>query len=270
MRGLLTKTLLEVWLTTLLFGLALLAATMLLTYVLPQIHQALGAVLDQLPLVRFMLSGLLGTELGGEITARSLQALIWVHPAVLALVWAHEIFFCTRTPAGEIDRGTIDVLLSLPVSRRAVYGCESIAWLASGLFVLSMGLLGHRIAAPTIPAALRPELSRAILVMTNLYCVYIAVGGIALLVSALSDRRGRAVAAVFAILLASFLLNFLANFWPPAGHIAFLGILKYYQPVQILQHGDLPVRDVTVLLLVGGVAWVSGGEVLARRSICTV
>jgi len=46
------------------------------------------------------------------------------------------------------------------------------------------------------------------LVMANFFGVYLAVGGIAFLVSALSDRRGRAMAVVFAIVLASFLLNF--------------------------------------------------------------
>jgi ABC-2 type transport system permease protein len=173
-------------------------------------------------------------------------------------------------PAGEIDRGTIDVLLGLPVSRRAVYFCESIVWLVSGLLIIVMGLLGHRIAAPAMPEEMRPELSRAVLVMTNLYCVYVAVGGIAFLASALSDRRGRAMAIVFGLVLASFLLNFVAQFWPPAQQIAFLGVMEYYQPAQILQSGDFPIRDAAVLLLVGGSAWVLGGEVVARRSICTI
>jgi ABC-2 type transport system permease protein len=227
MRGLFTKTLHEVWLTTLLFGLALCVVIMLLSYVLPQIHEALGELLQRIPVAKAFLTVLLGTSLGNEISARTMQAFLWVHPVVLALVWAHEVNLCTRMPAGEIDRGTIDVLLSLPVSRREVYWCESVVWLASGLFVLSMGLVGHLIVAPTMPDDLRPQLSRALLVMANLYCVYIAVGGIAFLVSALSDRRGRAVAVVFGILLASFLLNFIANFWRPAQHIAFLGILQY-------------------------------------------
>lgn len=270
MRGLFTKTFHELWLPTLLFGVALCAVKMLLTYILPQIHEALGDVLHKLPIAKTFLTVLLGTALGNEISARTMQAFLWVHPVVLALIWAHEINLCTRIPAGEIDRGTIDVLLSLPVSRRAVYYSETIAWLTTGVFVLSLGLAGHLIAAPTMPAQLRPELPRAMLVMTNLYCVYIAVGGIAFLISALSDRRGRAIAAIFAVLLASFLLNFIANFWPPARHIAFLSILEYYQPAQILQHAALPVRDLTVLLAVGVVTWLLGGEVLARRSICTV
>ena len=270
MRGLFTKALYEVWLTTLLFCFSLLAVTSLLTYILPQFQEGLGGVFDELPFVRSMLTALLGTELGDEITARSMQVLIWVHPVVLALVWTHETVLCTRMPAGEIDRGTIDVLLGLPVSRRAVYCCESIVWLVSGLLLLGMGLLGHRIAAPAMPEAIRPELSRAVLVMANLYGIYVAVGGIAFLVSALSDRRGRAMAIVFGILLASFLLNFVAEFWEPAEKIAFLSVMKYYQPAQILLSGDFPIRDVAVLLSVGGSAWLLGGEVVARRSICTV
>jgi ABC-2 type transport system permease protein len=270
MRGLLTKTLYEVWLPTLLYGIGLFVVKMILTYILPQIHEALGEVLHRLPFARTFLTILLGNTLGAEISARSMQAFLYVHPVVLALVWAHAVTLCTRMPAAEIDRGTIDVLLSLPVSRRAVYACESAVWLISGLFVLMMGLAGHLIAAPRMPDELRPELPRIVFVLVNLYCVYIAVGGIALLVSAMSDHRGRAVAVVFAILLASFLLNFIANFWEPAKQIAFLGILEYYRPAQVLQNGNFPARDVIVLLAVGLATWLAGGEILARRSITTV
>ena len=270
MRGLLTKTLHEVWLPTLLFGSSLSVVMALLTYILPQFQEGIGDVLDQIPFVRSMLTALLGTELGDEISARTMQAFLWVHPVVLALVWAHEIAFCTRMPAGEIDRGTIDVLLGLPVSRRAVYFCESIAWLVTGLLILVMGLLGHLIAAPAMPEEMRPELSRSVMVMVNLYCVYVAVGGIAFLVSALNNQRGRAIAVVFGIVLVSFLLNFVSQFWEPAKQIAFLGVMEYYQPAQILQSADVPIRDVSVLLFVGGSMWLLGGEVVARRSICTV
>ena len=270
MRGLLTKTLYEVWLPTLLFGCSLLVVMALLTHVLPQLQEGLSGILNQVPFVRSMLTALLGTELGNQINARTMQAFLWVHPVVLALLWAHEIALCTRMPAGEIDRGTIDVLLSLPVSRRTVYVGESMVWLASGILILAMGLLGHRLAAPAMSAPTRPDLWTAVLVVANLYCVYVAVGGIAFLVSALSDRRGRAMAIVFGIVLASFLLNFVAQFWEPARQVAFLGIMEYYQPAKILQNGDFPGGDVAVLLLVGGVCWLLGGEVLARRSICTV
>jgi hypothetical protein len=121
-----------------------------------------------------------------------------------------------------------------------------------------------------MPAAMRPELSYAAMVMTNLYGVYVAVGGMACLVSALSDRRGRAMAIVFSIVLTSFLLNFVAQFWEPARHVAFLGVLEYYQPARILQSGDFPTQNVAILISIGGATVLLGGEVVARRSICTL
>ena len=71
-------------------------------------------------------------------------------------------------------------------------------------------------------------------------------------------------------MLASLLLNFLAQFWEPAEQVAFLSVMTYYQPAQILRSGQLSAGDVTVLLVTATAMWLVGGEVVARRSICTV
>jgi ABC-2 type transport system permease protein len=270
MRGMLLKILHEVWLPTLLFGLGLFLIKALLTHVLPQVVQGMGEIFEQFPIAKTFLTALLGTEVGEQITARTMQAFLWVHPVVLALLWGHEITLGTRMPAGEIDRGTIDVLLSWPVSRRRIYLCESLVWLASGILLIGLGYLGHRSTVSTMPVTMRPEWSRAAMVMANLLCVYVAIGGIVLLVSALSDRRGRAVAVVFALVLASFLLNFLAQFWWLAKRVAFLSVMQYYQPAKILSSGVFPWHDAIVLLMVGTTAWVLGCEIFARRNICTL
>ena len=269
-RGLLAKTIREVWLTTLLLGAALSLVMALLTYILPQVQESFNDIFSQMPFVKTLITALLGTDIGDQMTAQTMQAFLWVHPVVLAIVWSYEIAFCTRVPAGEIDRGTIDVLLGLPVSRRTMYGCESTACLIGGGMILCMGLMGHRFMAHAMPAEFRLALPRVILVMVNLFCVYAAVGGTAYLVSACSDRRGRAMAIVLGIVLASFLLNFVAQFWNPARHMAFLSVMNYYRPAQIVRTGQLPTSDLAVLLVTAAVTWQLGSEVVARRSICTV
>lgn len=270
MRGLIRKSLYEVWLPTLLFGCGLFGVMGLLTHILPQIYEGLAHIVDQIPFIRPVLTALLGVKVDEEITAQTMQAFLWVHPLVLALTWGHEITLCTRLPAGEIDRGTVDFLFGLPVSRFGAYVCESIVWLATGVLVVLAGYMGHRLATPGLPPEMWPAFSRAALVMINMYCVYVAVGGIALLVSALSDRRGRAVGIVFGIAMASFLLNFLAQFWEPAKNFAFLGVMQYYRPAQIIHSGQTPWQDMGVLLAVGATAWVLGAIAFSRRSICTV
>lgn len=270
MRGLLAKIVREVWIGTLLVCLAMLGINALLTFIIPKIQEGISEAIDHLPLAKNMLSALLGTEIGEQVTAQAMQSFLWVHPVVLALLWVHETNLATRVPAGEIDRGTIDFILGLPISRRRLYLAEVLVWIVSGLLILAFGFLGHRLAAPTMPAELRPDTYTAMLVIVNLYCVYLAVGGIGYLVSSLLSNRGAAMSTVFAIVLASFLLAFVAQFWPPAERLAFLGVLNYYTPADILQTGALPMRDISVLLAIAGVTLTAGCEIGARRSLCTV
>ena len=86
------------------------------------------------------------------------QAFLWVHPTVLTLVWAHEVVCCTRTPAGEIDRGTIDFLLGLPVSRVKIFAAELLGWLLSGVCILCCGYIGHWLASVYHEPDMRPPL----------------------------------------------------------------------------------------------------------------
>ena len=270
MRGLIAKTLRETWPTTALLAGALLVVSFFLTFVLPQFQKEVGELLTQLPVVKSMVSALLGIDIEEESTAQLMQGLVWVHPMVLAILWTHAIIFCTRVPAGEISGGTIDFLLSMPVSRRTVYCSETLTWLLSGLFVVVLGVAGHAAGAWVGAMLNRPEPASILFVVVNEYGLYIAVGGVTYMFAAMSDRRGRAAAVVLGIVLASFLLNFLARIWEPAEQVAFLGLLEYYRPAEIVRSGIFPLRDMIVLLLIGGVTWVMGGVVMIRRSICTV
>jgi hypothetical protein len=72
---------------------------------------------------------------------------------------------------------------------------------------------------------------------------------------------------LFALVLGSFFLHVLGQFWKPAESILFLGVLHYYQPFEILQSGRWAWGDMIVLATVGAACWTAGGHVLARRNI---
>lgn len=293
MSGLLRKIAIEVrwpvvWFSA---GLALIMA--LLTSLLPKVLGDIDKVFKRLAFVKPLLTALLGVDPGEQMTAQMSQAFLWVHPTVLTLLWTHSVMYCTRLPAGEVDRGTADFLLGLPVSRWKVFWCESIGWLVSGGLILAAGYCGHTIASVWVQPEMMPPAVVTLYVMTNLLCVYLAVGGFAFLVSSLSDRRGRAVGVIFAVLLLSFLLNFVAQFWDPfrpesetadlpslrmpladpshepAVTLATFSVMDYYRPAIIIQSEAFPVRDVTVLLVLFGLTWTAAGIVFRRRSICT-
>jgi hypothetical protein len=75
---------------------------------------------------------------------------------------------------------------------------------------------------------------------------------------------------VFVIVVASFLLNYLAQFWEPAQKFAPLGMLRYYRPLFIFRDGAWPWRDIVILLGAGALLWITGGIIFARRDLSTL
>jgi len=267
MSGVILKSVRETWVITLIMAIALCVLELLLHAILPQFQAQASELFMQMPFFRTMISALMGADVGDSFSASVIQAILWLHPVVLTVVWAHAIILCSRVPPGEIDRGTIDVLLAQPVSRRRLYLGDSIVCAASGLVVLVGAFIGTRIGAAVWMPDATPGFRSVLLVLANFAALYIAVAGLSCLVSSCLSSRGRALGIVFAIVLASFLLNFLAQAWAPARAVSFLGVLEYYRPADILRTGNAPVADVAVLLATGLVAWIVGCEVFARRDI---
>ena len=72
-------------------------------------------------------------------------------------------------------------------------------------------------------------------------------------------------------LLASFLLNFLAQFQDWAKLISrWLSVMEYYRPAIIIQTGVFPWFDILALITISVLMWIASGLVFRNRSICTV
>ena len=269
-RGLIIRAFREMWPTTLLLGIVLMGVEAALAFVLPKFSAQISQDWLQMEFVRNIMQAMLGTDVTARIGPHLFHAMAWVHPVVLALGWSHALVCCTRVPAGEVDRGTADVLLGLPVSRWEVFLSETCVWLLCGAAMLVAALAGNLLGGLGLPPEQRPEPSRVLIVLLNFFCLYGAVGGIAWLVSAFSSRRGRAMTIVFLILLVLFLLHYLAQFWQPLENFVFLSPLHYHRPVDVMASGAWPWRDMLVLTGAGAALWLAAGFVFARRDLCTV
>jgi hypothetical protein len=269
-RGLMIRAFRETWSMTLVLAVVFFGVETALGYILPKFGAQMSSQWLQMDFARGIIQAMLGTEVTDRIGPPMFQALAWVHPVVLALTWAHAVICCTRVPAGEVDRGTVDVLLGLPVSRREVFLSETLVWLASGAILCGAGLLGNVTGGLSLPPEQRPLFSRTLPVLLNLFCLYVAVGGLAWLVSSFSSRRGRAMTIIFLILLALFLLNYLAQLWPPLEKLVVFSPLHYHLPVAVFGNGVWPWGDMGLLAFSGALLWLAGGIVFARRDLCTV
>jgi ABC-2 type transport system permease protein len=269
-RGLFIKSLRELAPPTLLLGGALFLVHMVMQIILPRVAEQARGQMMQMPFAQNIIKAMLGTETMPEAGPRLFLSIPWAHPVVMALVWAHAIIGATRLPAGEVDRGTIDILLGMPVSRWRLFVTDSAAWALCGAAVLLAGLAGNQVGAMTVSPEQRAQVPRLLMVLVNLWTFYAAVGGLAWLMSALSDRRGKAMTGAFVFVLASFLLNYLAQLWEPMERLGFLSALRYYRPLFILNDGAWPGRDVAVLGASAAVLWGAAGVAFARRDLSTI
>lgn len=269
-KGLIYKTIHETWLSTVGFAAALFAFQIIVTVVLPSLRDELTVVLENLKFVQYIIAALLGTGVSDTIGPQVLSAVPWVHPVMLTLVGAHAIMFCTRVPAGEIDGGTIDLLLGLPVGRPTVIASDTVVFVLWGVLLTCGALAGSYLGTWWASVNGSSGASWRLAVAANLFCEYLVVGSIAWVVSALSERRGRAVGVVFAIVVASFVLNTLATFNETFRSFSFLGLMNYYRPLRVLRGDGWPIADMVVLLVVAGVLWCAAILAFARRDVRTV
>ena len=217
--------------------------------------------------LRNLVHALLGADLAGDLTATSLITIGFAHPILYTLVWGFVLATGTRVLAGEVDRGTADLLLSLPISRPRVYASVSLVWALAGIPMCLAPLAGIWLGEWASPMSEPLEYSRLRLPPANLYALYLAIGGGTMLVSSFLSRRGVAIAIVLAALLASFLLSFLTQFWSLAKTMSFLGILHYYRPLETVRTGQWPLAEMGVLCAVGGALWLGGMYWFSRRDI---
>ena len=266
-RGLISKAVHEVWLSTLLLAVSIALTELLLIYILQLFSREMSDTWLRVKIVQKMIQGLLGTSVAGGLGGDVMAAIPWVHPLILILTWAHAIALCTRLPVGEIDRGTIDVLLSLPASRTRHYCCESIVWFVAGAAVITAALIGNAIGNRLFSPDAERGVLPSIIAAANLFMLYLAVGGITRLISSIASHRGRAIAVAFGVVFTSFLLNFLAQSWPSAQSAASLSVLNYYQPLAILGSGIWPVADLATLAAVALALWLAAAVIFTRRDI---
>lgn len=256
----------------LILGLVFLSAMIIAVLVIVALSSAPTNLVTQwleLPLVRNLFRTLLGGDIMNMLNRTGFGAFAFVHPMMLSLVWAFLIVITTGSLTGEIDRGTADLLMSLPVSRLGVYVSISVVVLASGALLAVAPWLGALLCESYGDWDNPIMLGRLALVIVNNLLAIWAVAGVGLAVSAWTSRRGVAASILFGWLLVSFALNFLAALWEPAKPLARLSLMEYFLPLIIVREAELDFGHLTVLGIIAIAGWIIGAVVFVRRDIRT-
>jgi ABC-2 type transport system permease protein len=205
-----------------------------------------------------------------NITQTSATLMGFLTSKHFAFVWILMVIFLMLSFAGgaiakEVDKLTMGLLLSLPISRLRIY----ITRLIAGVFGLVVFI------------ALTELITWPIAKIFNYACPWIdvfnvgllgflfglAVLGIAMMFSALTSDSGKVYGLAGGLLLVMYVINIASQLKDQLDKLKYVSIFHYYIPGDVIDGGHL---DHTSLLVLGGTAIVStviGAIIFTRRDV---
>jgi ABC-2 type transport system permease protein len=214
---------------------------------------------------------LIQTFLGGEearfTNPEDTLALVTTHPLVQAIVCIWAIGRAAGAIAGEIDRGTMELLLAQPVARRKVVlahllvDATVIPILCLALFAglhFAVWLVGSFTVDPGVYQALHMKVPNPLPSYTvnanvilpglaNTAALLFAVSGYTMWLSAAGRSRTKVLGLAILATLVQFLVNVIGQLWDGLAFLRPFTVFYYYQPQAINLKGAWTVDP--------GLAW---------------
>jgi ABC-2 type transport system permease protein len=233
---------------------------------LPVIYQSFGAQMRQL-----VQSGIIPEQFtnfgGGDVfSLPGSIAVGYIHPIAIILISIFAIGFGTSAVAGERQRGTLEVLLARPLSRRQIYATTLIAALVFVGLVLLAAQLGTLLGSALAGVLGELPVERLPILWLNGLLLWGAVAAISLAASVSFDRLTPALGVTLAIVIVSYFLYVLGSLWPDAKGLEPYSIFYYLQSRELL-NGTTDPFSFALLGLIGAAAIGVALVVFPRRDL---
>jgi ABC-2 type transport system permease protein len=179
------------------------------------------------------------------------------------------IFFGLATAgaaiAGEVDKGTMSFMLSLPVGRIRLFIAKYFSALVSILFftvvsitsfiplvkIMNLSVNGSNVIKTSILSAL---------FMWAIYCM-------GLLVSSIASEKSTVYFTIGGVLFAMYVVKILSGLINSLDKLKYTSIFYYYSPDKALTNGQLSVNALVVLSAIGVLCTISGLWLFKRRDV---
>jgi ABC-2 type transport system permease protein len=244
--------------------------------------QGLGVPVDALRNIIFQGPGQIVQALmgGGDVRidrAPDLVSISYVHPLTQTALCVWAIGRAAGAIAGEIDRGTMELLLAQPLRRTQVIVAHLLVdaitipvlcialWLGTLVGAWLAGFIG-------IEGALRVDPVDFLPAMLGVAAFLFAVSGLTMALSAAGRSRNRVLGLAVLVALLQFLVNLIGQLWPPMNWMRPLTVFYYYQPQPMILHSewygeaDVWLR-LGVLVVLGVTGYVLALWIFCRRDL---
>jgi ABC-2 type transport system permease protein len=204
-------------------------------------------------------SGLTFEKLGQYLAMEQFN-FVW---PILAIVLA--IGFANYAFAGEKERGTIELLLSQPISRIKLFVSRYTAGLIS---ILVFGLFSILVIIPLAKLhGISVQTNGVFMLLVISFLFAWAIYGIAFLVSVIFSEKSKATFAVGGILILSYVLNIVANLKDSLHLLKYFSVFYYYNPsmaidkAQIINGSWLVFLGIIIVTFCAGLFWFNKQDI---------
>lgn len=156
------------------------------------------------------------------------------HPLAIAFVGIFAVGSTVSAIAGEREGGTLEVLLSRPISRRTLYVTLALAS-ATLIAIVMLALLGGQVIGVLIQGV-QDELDLGLLplVLLNGFMLWAAFAAFGLAASVSFDRHAPALGLTMAYLLINYFLEILGSLWRDVAWSQEYSLFHHFNPGEVL------------------------------------
>jgi ABC-2 type transport system permease protein len=168
---------------------------------------------------------------GGDLfSLQGTIALGFIHPIAVALTLVFALGFAVASVAGERQRGTLEVLLARPLSRRGLYLTLLAATVLFVAVTVAAQVLGIYVGGILAGAVGDLRADRVGLMWLNGVLVFAAFGSVSLAASVSFDRLTPALAISLAFILVSYFMEIIGTLWVDARGLQPYSLFHYLDP----------------------------------------
>jgi ABC-2 type transport system permease protein len=208
--------------------------------------------------------------LGGEnmdYSTTAMEVCWWNHPVIVLTVLGWAISRGSAAVAGEIERGTLDLTLSRPVSRPA-YLLAHVAFTWLGLVVLAAALIaGNRVGAQVYALKAPPTAFTLLKPAAMVVSLGMAVYGYTLPFSTLDVVRWRPGLIAAALTLGGLIAMTIAPQFDGYEWLEKLSVFRAYAPVTVALKGEPLAFNTAVLCAVFATGVIAALGIFSRRDL---
>ncbi len=231
----------------------------------------IGAWSSLLNLVPKVFQPLIDVPLADLATPTGQLSVLYVHLVTMLVCIGWAVGRGSDSISGEINRGTMDLILSLPVRRASVMAVPAVVAAAGAVVLAASVWLGTWVGVMTIELQGDVSLKQLSAGAINLCCLTFCLTGITTLVSSWSRDRWRTIWMTGGFYVVSLVVKLVARLWKEGEWLKYLSFLTPFQPQQLILMNSstlaVALKYNGTLIGLGLLCYLAAAVILSRRDI---